>query len=224
MTNVQNDPLIGQQFGYLTILSVTQRASRITKKQTKVLAKCRCGVIKEFFLGNIRKGNHTKSCGCHKIEIAGDAVRKHGLSGHNALYIVYNGIKRRCYNENAKDYAKYGANGVIMCDLWKNDYKSFYDWCIKNGWEKGLQIDKDLIPKKLGIPALLYSPDMCSVLTQIDNSNARKDNILVEYDGGIKTIAQLARQYQVNYHMLWTRIVKLKWDVHKAIHTPRRKI
>src|ERR1700743_3171536 len=98
MANVQKDPLIGQVFGYLTILSITQRASRITKTQTKVLAKCRCGVTKEYFLGNLRKKNHTKSCGCHKKETAGDAVRTHGLSGRNALYTVYHGIKRRCYN------------------------------------------------------------------------------------------------------------------------------
>lgn len=224
MAKVQKESLIGQVFGYLTILSVSQLSNNKTKTQKKVIARCICGVEKEYFLCNLRKKNHTTSCGCHKIATAGDAVRTHGLSRRNALYTVYHGIKRRCYNENAEDYAKYGANGVRMCDLWRDDYKPFHDWCIANGWKKGMQIDKDLISKQLGIAPLLYSPETCTILTQIENSNARKDNILIEYNGEYKTLAQWARQYGVRYHMVWERLFKLKWDIHKAIHTPRRKL
>lgn len=72
---------------------------------------------------------------------------KHGLSKH-PLHNVWHGIKCRCYGKSSKGYNNYGALGVIMCDEWKNNFKSFYDWAISNGWEKGLQIDKDIKAKK----------------------------------------------------------------------------
>lgn len=224
MANIKKDSLIGQQFGYLTILEVTQLGQHGGKRQKKVSALCVCGTIKEYYLGNLQSKNHTTSCGCHKLNTAGDAVRTHGLSGRNHLYGIWCAIKRRCYNENAEDYPAYGGKGVAMCDLWKNDYKAFYDWAMSNGWKKGLQVDKDAKAKALGVPALLYSPDMCTVLTCRTNQNSRSDNIMVEFRGEIKTLSQIATEHQVKYHLLWSRYVGLKWEIERAISTPARKV
>lgn len=224
MTNIQNDPIIGKQFSFLTILEVTQLGNPRHKRVKKVIAKCVCGVIKEYILGNLMKIGHTTSCGCYKIKIAGDPVRTHGLSGRNHLYGIWAAIKRRCYNKNAEDYAPYGARGVRMCDEWKGNYKAFYDWAIANGWKRGLQIDKDLKAKELGVPPLLYSPEMCTVLTCKRNQNARKNNIIVQYKDEEKTLKQIAEKYGVKYLLLWKRYVELKWDIERAILTPPRKV
>lgn len=224
MANIQNDPIIGRQFGYLTVLQVTQLGTHDGKQQKKVLARCACGVIKEYYLGNLRKEGHTTSCGCHRLKATADANRTHGLSGRNPLYTVWAGIKRRCYNKNAQDYDKYGALGVRMSEEWKNDYKAFYDWCMANGWEKGLQIDKDRKAMALGIPALLYSSEMCTIVTCKVNQNSRKNNILVEFRGSIRTLKQIAEENRIKYHLLWTRYIELKWDIERAISTPPRKV
>ena len=111
------------------------------QKPRKVLVKCYCG--KEFItrLINIKNGN-TKSCGC-----LNDSVRKnnslfrHGLSGHK-LFKVLSSIKDRCNNKNNKSFDYYGGRGISVCDDWKNDFMSFYDWAINNGYADGLEIDR----------------------------------------------------------------------------------
>lgn len=224
MANIQNDPVIGKQFGFLTILEVTQLGNNTHKRQKKVKARCKCGSVKEYFLGNLRKKDHSTSCGCHRLKATADANRTHGLSRRNALYIVWAGIKRRCYNKNAEDYGKYGAKGVRMSDEWKGDYKAFYDWCMANGYKPGLQIDKDIKAKSLGMPPLLYSPETCTIVTCKRNQNSRKNNILVQYKGGEKTLKQIAELTGVKYHLLWKRFIELKWDIERAISTPPRKV
>jgi len=82
------------------------------------------------------------------------------------LYQVWAGIKDRCYNTNCKTFNRYGGRGVVICEEWKNNFKKFYDWAINNGWEQGLEIDKDVKAKELGIPPLLYSPEMCCFVTK----------------------------------------------------------
>lgn len=217
MTNVRND-LIGLVYGYLT---VTNFIGRDKCKNILVEARCECGSVKQYSMSNLRKRNHTRSCGCHKAKVAGDAVRTHGRSGKkNPLYLAWSAMKRRCYNANALDYARYGGVGVRVCDEWVNDFDAYFKWCMANGWKKGMNIDKDLIPKKLGIPALLYSPEMCSVITNKENQNNRKNNLIVECNGEWLTLSQVAAKYNVKYHLLWNRYVKRKWDLEKAITTP----
>lgn len=213
--------LIGQTFGYLTILAYQGKDKN---SLIKVKAKCCCGREKEYFLGNLKKKNHTTSCGCHKMETAGDAVRTHGLSGKNHLYGIWNAIKRRCENKNTEDYSRYGALGVRMCDLWLNNYKAFHDWCIANGWKRGMQVDKDIKAKELNIPAILYSPELCTITTSKENNNNRKDNVIVEYKGERQTVAQLVQKYGLNYHTFWCRYMVRGWDLERAITMPAKRI
>lgn len=214
MANVQKSVYIGRVYGYLTIkeLFVVKRGC------TKVIAECRCGTIKEYFLNNLVRKNHTTSCGCHKKEVAGDAVRTHGLSGKHPLHKLWAAMKRRCYNVRADDYPRYGGRGVIVCEEWKNNFLSYFNWCIANGWKQGLNIDKD----KIGT-GLLYSPETCCIITCKENQNHRKDNIVVEYNGEELTLSQIADKYKVKYIRLWKRYIGLKWDIHRAIITPPRQ-
>ena len=79
-----------------------------------------------------------------------DRNTKHGESTTDLYKIWYSMIKR-CYSKKAKAYKYYGAIGVIVCDEWKNDYLVFKEWAIKNGYKKGLFLDKDILSKELNI-------------------------------------------------------------------------
>jgi len=59
------------------------------------------------------------------------------------LYAIWNGIRQRCYNKKRKDYSKYGGKGVTMSKEFKNSSTTFIEFCLSNGWEQGLEIDKD---------------------------------------------------------------------------------
>ena len=71
----------------------------------------------------------------------GHNLHKHGLAYH-PLHRKWRGIKDRILNPNCKGYKNYGGRGISICDKWKNDPKKFIEWCLENGWRKGLHIDR----------------------------------------------------------------------------------
>jgi hypothetical protein len=191
------------------MLTVIEECGSVGKHR-RVAVKCDCGTIKTVNLDNITKQEGTKSCGCKENK----ANTKHGKRSH-LLYGIWNGIKNRCYNKNRKSYKYYGGKGVVMCDEWLNDFESFFNWCIGNGWEEGYQIDKDI--KGNG---LIYSPEMCCIVTPKENSNTRSNSQFIEYNGVRATFAQFSELYGIKYHKLYKRINQFKWTPEKALLTP----
>lgn len=160
------DKYIGKKFNKITILSIVSGSSQ----RRKVVGECECGIIKIFWLTHLL-GGKTKSCGC--LLKTHPNKKTHGLTNHK-LYSVWSDMKNRCYNKNFRQYKNYGGRGVRVCRKWKNNFMSFYNWAIQNGWRPGLQLDKDIIPLKLGTANNLYSPNTCCFVTQSENIKARK--------------------------------------------------
>jgi hypothetical protein len=50
-------------------------------------------------------------------------------------------MMKRCYNENSVAYKDYGAKGIRVCDEW-HDREVFRKWCLKNGWNKELRLER----------------------------------------------------------------------------------
>ena len=98
--------------------------------------KCKCDCGNEVLVrhGNLQKG-FTKSCGCYHKEKFGDINRKHDMAYKTDLYNVWKSMKDRCYREKCKSYKNYGGRGIKICDEWRDDFKAFYDWSIKNGYK-----------------------------------------------------------------------------------------
>ena len=66
---------------------------------------------------------------------------KHGLR-NTRLYRIWLQIKNRCFNRNTCRYRDYGGRGITMCDKWKNNFKSFYEWSMSHGYSDELTIDR----------------------------------------------------------------------------------
>lgn len=215
-------PLIGKTFGHLTI-SVLLKCDN--NRLRKAIAVCDCGVEKKYHLSNILSGK-TKSCGCKNRLSASKRLNNYnkprkavsmakGLSGH-PLYKVYTGMIKRCYCENDISFCRYGAKGVSVCDEWKNDFIEFYNWALSNGWEEGLQIDKDI--KGNG---KLYSPETCVFVTRKINCRNRTTNRYIECDGHVRTIAEWAEVANLNQTCIIRRLGR-GWPVDKALKTPAK--
>lgn len=109
-----------------------------TSKQLKrfLLVKCpKCGIEFEQTANNVKTRGKTYCKPC--------AFKNwgHGLYD-SKLYIVWQGMKTRCYSKKHKHFKNYGGRGISVCDEWKNDFKSFYDWALNNGYEEHLTIDR----------------------------------------------------------------------------------
>jgi hypothetical protein len=104
-------------------------------KQKRHYGLYKCGLCGNEFrtqINNVKNGN-TKSCGCY--------TKKHGLK-NTRLYRIWRGIKDRTLNIKTRQFPDYGGRGITICEEWKNDFMSFHDWAMSNGYEEELSIDR----------------------------------------------------------------------------------
>jgi hypothetical protein len=172
---------------------------------------CECGNIRWTTFYKIRD-LHTKSCGCLKLKLLKERNTTHGMWKHPLCYSVWHGIKNRCYNQNEPAFKDYGARGIKVCDEWINDFKSFYDWSMLNGWEKGLEIDRI---NNNGH----YEPSNCRYTTRVVNSKNKRTNIYVEAFGENKCLSDWVRDSRcsVTAQTIKSRINSFNWTPERAI-------
>ena len=157
----------GRKFGRFFVMS---RARNNARGSAMWNCRCDCGVERVVLGASLRSGN-TNSCGCLNREITSRVNTKHGLSNH-VLYNRWESIVQRCTNPNDKKYKYYGGRGIVICDGWRNDFKAFYDWCLDNGYDEKLELDREDNDGN-------YEPSNCRFITHRKNSlnqGVREDN------------------------------------------------
>lgn len=202
--------ILNEMFGRWTVIEDLGTVKDNNTYKTTVLVKCTCGKVRTHFLSILVKGL-SKSCGCWRKENASVLIKsrpvKHGLSKH-PLFLIWRGMKARCYNKLDKAYKDYGARGVYVCEEWINDFLSFYNWAINNGWEKGKINDR--INNDEG-----YSPKNCRFVTaSVSTRNTRRNNN-IEFMGETKCITDWAADLNISPNSLKKRIKN--WPIEIAM-------
>lgn len=108
---------------------------------------------------------------------------------YKEIYWCWKAIKQRCLNPKCSAYHNYGARGITVCDEWKT-FEPFLEWCLSNGWKKGLDIDR--IDNDKG-----YSPDNCRYVTRKQGTNNRRMTIYISVNGCTKPLTEWADETDI---------------------------
>jgi len=137
------------------------------------LYKCPvCNKAFKTMTQQVKRKASTKCRSCAtKIQRSGEEPGKRGTP----IYNVWANMKTRCYYTEHEAFNSYGGKGIIVCKEWLNNSKAFMEWALANGYEEGLQIDKDELSYKLGIDPPIYSPETCQFVTRQRNIEIRNE-------------------------------------------------
>ena len=203
--------ITGNRYERLTVVRKAEEAS-------KWECVCDCGKTIYVRGPDLRRGL-MKSCGCLRRETSarnGRAQTTHGLR-NTRLYKEWVSMKTRCYNQNSPNYADYGGRGIAICEEWRNDFLSFYEWAMANGYDATAPRGVCTIDRKDNSGP--YSPENCRWITNREQQNNKRNNRWLTYNGQTKTIPQWADETGINTSTIHNRISK-GWSVERALTEP----
>lgn len=181
-----SEDLSGKRFGRLIVIKFDHMGP---KGRAYWLCRCDCGneiIARQDGL----KNGHTRSCGCYAVDTTKKLATKHNLSS-DRLYSIWRGMRYRCRDTNAK---RYGGRGIEVCDEWEN-FESFYNWAMDNGYEPGLTIDRINNDGD-------YCPENCRWADNITQANNKCTNRVIEYKGIAHTVKEWSRLLGIHYETL----------------------
>lgn len=138
----------------------------------------------------------------------GEHLITHGKT-NTRLYRIYRAMWRRCYNKHYAHYNKYGERGIKICDEWLNDFMTFYNWAMDNGYQDNLTIDR--IDNDGN-----YEPNNCRWVDQKTQVRNRQNTVTLNYNGVIKPLSVWADDLNVPFNRLQNRYYR-KWSVHDIL-------
>lgn len=176
--------LTGQIFGNLVVVKrVEDHVTCGGQKKKMYLCKCSCGNMKVIQSASLRNGR-TKSCGCINLAKLKAGRTTHGMR-KTRLYGEWAGMKTRCFNPNSQRFSDYGGRGITVCEEWKNDFKSFYDYVsqLPHFGEEGYSLDRINNDGN-------YEPGNVKWSTAKEQNFNQRRTAKVEFNGEIHTLAE----------------------------------
>ena len=201
------EDLTGKRFGRLTVIG---RGKTYSSGNVCWTCICDCGNTTNSCGTNLRSGK-SKSCGrCVCSERMAALNTKHSGFG-TRLYEIWRQMHRRCYGRNTKAYKDYGGRGITICKDWQ-EYGPFEKWAMSHGYREDLTIDRIDVNGN-------YEPSNCRWATMKEQSNNRRNNRVVVYNGESHTVSEWADIYAVDQRKLWQRLNARDWDVGEALRS-----
>jgi len=95
------------------------------------------------------------------------------------------GIIERCCNVNGKNYKRYGARGIKMCERWRISFEAFYE---------------DMGPRPSGKYSIErinndgdYEPANCRWATDQEQNRNKRSNNYIHYKDELMTVSEASR-------------------------------
>jgi RNA-splicing ligase RtcB len=129
---------------------------------------------------------------------------RHGATksgSRERLYIIWTGMRERCYRESHQSFKYYGGRGIQVCEEWKGCFSIFRRWALENGYRSDKSIERIDVDGN-------YEPANCKWATdkqQARNKGIAKNALLVVYDGKEMTLRDAAKLCRIGYTTLVKR-------------------
>lgn len=199
--------MINERFHFLLVVEELEptRYARTFVRNYRCL--CDCGA-ETFASGPNLKRGATKSCGCWKQMTAGFGTKSHGMSKTDE-YKIWAGIKKRCLNPKYKEFHLYGGRGITISARWAESFENFYaDMGPRPS--KSHSIDRKDNDGN-------YEPGNCRWATDVEQSHNSKQVRLVQYEGQLIPIRDLARKINRSYWTVYKLIARRGMPVEDAL-------
>ena len=147
----------------------------------------------------------------------------HGFSRERLYRCVWKAIKQRCYDQNYHGYNLYGGRGITVCDEWRNDYITFRQWALENGYDANAPYGECTIDR-IDVNGN-YEPSNCRFVNMKAQSNNKREGLKTgrypwkhyEYKGSFYTCKQLAKMAGIKESTMQMRLVGEGMTVEEAI-------
>ena len=188
----------GERFGKWQVLE------KVRRRPVGLYYQCQCDCGTKRFVWGLRlQRGLSRSCGC---------VRKESSHGHayrgkmTPEYRAWQSMLSRCRNENDRRFAQYGGRGIKVCRRWEKFEHFLQDMGRR---PRGKRLGRLNVNKG-------YSPNNCDWVSLRESMNNRTDSTLISFRGKRQSIAQWARQLDINPATLSSRL-RRGWPKAKAL-------
>lgn len=121
-------------------------------------------------------------------------------------YSSWADMVQRCTNPKRKRYADYGGRGIQVCDRWRKFENFLADMGPR---PEGMELDRIENDGN-------YEPGNCRWSTPTTQSNNRRSNRLLSFNGETLTVADWARRTGISAPAIAKRL-KRGWSIEKAL-------
>lgn len=197
--------LVGKRYNHLTVIDTFAY-----KHRTFCICRCDCGNLTTVRADALKSGG-TKGCGC----LIADAHKKHGRTNHR-LHHVWVGMIQRCCNSKNPAYRLYGGRGIGICEEWRSNFSSFFDWAMQNGYADDLSIDRIDVDGD-------YCPSNCRFANAKEQGRNRRSTKMINFNGETKPLTEWCELLGLSEVSVRYRLSH-GWSPEKAFTTPIRKL
>lgn len=184
----KREDLTDQEFGRWLVKSESDQRRKLRYWN----CVCSCGVRRVVEQGALKRGA-TTSCGCRKLE---RITTRNGDTKHPS-FDTWRQMISRCTDVNNKAYDNYGGRGISVCDEWMISFNAFTDDMGEK--PEGFTLDRRNNDKG-------YTPDNCRWATAVQQSQNRRNSIMVFYKGFIIPLIEKARIDDASYELTYWRL------------------
>lgn len=195
----------GQKIGMFTVIGL----AHIRNNRSYWVLRCECGTEKIRLIKKVNSLKYT-SCGCEFKTALSEMRKTHGMSGHPAFH-VWDSMVDRCTLPTHQAWHNYGARGVTVCQRWVESFENFWE-DMGNDYQYGLSLDRKNVNGN-------YEKDNCRWITMKEQSRNKRNNILIQTEWGLITVAEAAERIGIGPSTIHYRLKK-NWPENMLLIKP----